>query len=107
MTDPAGVVASSVVAVVANGDIRFQVGLVQAADGTFHASFDTAKLPSYAVYPSISFLAEDVLGNQSSTGYWSLSTIRLRLPTSIRRTYACSSRMALAAGPSIRLDRTR
>ncbi|MGD0837220.1 MAG: hypothetical protein ABSB49_11325 [Polyangia bacterium] len=69
VTDPAGVMAGSVVAVVANGDIKFQVVLVQNAQGIYQGSFDTTQLPSYAVYPSISFSAEDVLGNQSSTGY--------------------------------------
>ena len=67
--DPAGVMKSSVIAVVAHGDIHFEVNLVQGADGTYRQSFDTTKLPSYAIFPSISFRAQDVLGNESSVGY--------------------------------------
>jgi hypothetical protein len=67
--DPAGVMKSSVIAVVAHGDVHFEVNLVQGADGTYRQIFDTTKLPSYAIFPSISFRAQDVLGNESSTGY--------------------------------------
>ncbi len=67
--DPAGVMDSSVIAVVANGDVHFQVNLVKGADGTYRQLFDTTQLPSYAIFPSISFRAQDVLGNESSVGY--------------------------------------
>jgi hypothetical protein len=67
--DPAGVMAGSVVAVVAHGDIHFEVDLVKGSDGTYRQIFDTTQLPEYAIFPSISFRAQDVLGNQSSVGY--------------------------------------
>jgi len=67
--DPAGVMGSSVVAVVAHGDIHFEVPLVKGADGTYRQLFDTTQLPVYAIFPTISFRAQDVLGNQASVGY--------------------------------------
>jgi len=67
--DPAGVMKSSVVAVVAHGDIHFEVNLPLDTDGVYRHLFDTTNLPSYALYPSISFRAQDVLGNESSVGY--------------------------------------
>jgi len=67
--DPAGVMKSSVIAVVAHGDVHFEVNLVLDSDGVYRHLFDTTKLPSYALYPSISFRAQDVLGNESSVGY--------------------------------------
>jgi hypothetical protein len=68
--DPAGVDASSVIAIVGNGDQNFEVALV-AAEGskTYSSLFDTTKLPSYALYPTISFRARDRLGNESNTSY--------------------------------------
>ena len=69
VTDPAGVMSGSVVAVVAHGDIHFEVSLTKLSDETYRNIFDTTQLPSYAIYPSISFRAQDVLGNQSSVGY--------------------------------------
>ena len=67
--DPAGVMKSSVIAVVAHGDVTFAVNLVQGTDGIYRQLFDTTQLPSYAIFPSISFRAQDVLGNESSVGY--------------------------------------
>ena len=67
--DPAGVMDSSVIAVVANGDVHFEVNLVKGADGTYRKLFDTTKLPIFALFPSVSFRAQDVLGNESSVGY--------------------------------------
>jgi hypothetical protein len=73
--DPAGVLDSSVVAVVAHGDVMFEVKLEPAAagamapPGTYQALFDTTRLPVNAIYPSISFRASDIPGNQSSVGY--------------------------------------
>jgi hypothetical protein len=68
--DPAGVDATSVIAVVGNGDENFEVTLV-AAEGskTYSSLFDCTKLPSYALYPTISFRARDRLGNESNTSY--------------------------------------
>jgi hypothetical protein len=68
--DPAGVDASSVVAVVGNGDQNFEVALASTAGGkTYSSLFDTTKLPSYAIFPTISFRARDVLGNESTVSY--------------------------------------
>lgn len=67
--DPAGVMENSVIAVVAHGDVQHKVTLEKGSDGTFRHVFDTTKLPVYAIFPSISFRAQDVLGNQSSVGY--------------------------------------
>lgn len=69
--DPAGVDASSVIAVVGNGDRNFEVALVvQPTGGKVYSNlFDTTKLPSYALFPTISFRARDVLGNESTISY--------------------------------------
>jgi|GEM_PF-1333123 len=69
VADPAGVLESTVVALVAHGDVSFEVKLEKASDGSYRKLFDTTKLPAYAIFPSISFRAQDVLGNQSSVGY--------------------------------------
>jgi len=73
--DPAGVLDSSVVAVVAHGNVMFEVKLepapagAMAPAGTYQALFDTTRLPVNAIFPSISFRASDLPGNQSSVGY--------------------------------------
>jgi len=73
--DQAGVLDSSVVAVVAHGNVMFEVKLepapagAMAPPGTYLALFDTTRLPVAAIYPSISFRASDLPGNQSSVGY--------------------------------------
>jgi hypothetical protein len=67
--DPAGVMKASVIAVVAHGNAHFEVNLVQGTDGVYRQIFDTTKLPTWAIFPSISFRAQDVLGNESSIGY--------------------------------------
>ena len=71
VADPAGVDSSSVVAVVGNGNVNFEVKLAQpAAGGNLYSNlFDTTKLPSYALFPTISFRARDVLGNESTVSY--------------------------------------
>jgi hypothetical protein len=69
VTDPAGVTDASVVAVVANGNDRFEVTLDKGTDTTYSKLFDTRQLPSYTLFPSISFRARDKLGNESSVGY--------------------------------------
>jgi hypothetical protein len=67
--DPAGVMESSVIAVVAHGDVSFEVALVKDSSGLYRGVFDTTKLPVHTIFPSISFRAQDVLGNESSVGY--------------------------------------
>jgi len=71
VSDPAGVDPSSVVAVVGNGDRTFAVSLVLPTTGgnTYSNLFDTTKLPSYALFPTISFRARDVLGNESTVSF--------------------------------------
>jgi hypothetical protein len=75
VSDPAGVLDSSVVAVIAHGDQMFEVKLEPSPagstnpPGTYQALFDTARLPSKAIFPSISFRASDNPGNESSVGY--------------------------------------
>jgi hypothetical protein len=68
--DLAGVDATSVIAIVGNGDQNFEVTLVAAEGSKIYSSlFDCTKLPSYALYPTISFRARDRLGNESNTSY--------------------------------------
>jgi hypothetical protein len=74
ITDPAGVLDSSVVAVVAHGDSMYEVKLQPATGAgvppnTYQALFDTSRLPITAIFPSVSFRASDLPGNQSSVGY--------------------------------------
>jgi hypothetical protein len=72
VSDPAGVDTSSVVAVVGNGNQNFQITLAPPATGeggVYSNLFDTTKLPSYALFPTISFRARDVLGNESTVSY--------------------------------------
>ncbi len=69
VSDPAGVMEGSVVAVVAHGDVHFEVRLDKGSSGAYSKLFDTTQLPVYAIFPSISFRAQDTLGNQSSVGY--------------------------------------
>lgn len=69
VSDPAGVIESSVVAVVAHGDVHFEVRLEKGKDGAFRGLFDTTQLPVHALFPGISFRAQDALGNQSAVGY--------------------------------------
>lgn len=69
VSDPAGVMENSVVAVVAHGDVHFEVHLEKASDGKYRQLFDTTQLPVYSLFPSISFRAQDTLGNQASVGY--------------------------------------
>jgi hypothetical protein len=67
--DPAGVDSTSVIAVVGNGDQNFEVALVLQSGKTYGNLFDTTKLPSHTLYPTISFRARDKLGNESTTSY--------------------------------------
>jgi hypothetical protein len=72
VTDPAGVLSSSVVAVFANGPgTEYTVPLNPPPPGaerpTYSALFDTRLLPfgQNALYPTLSFRASDSLGNES------------------------------------------
>jgi hypothetical protein len=69
--DPSGVDPTSVIAVMAHGNTQFEVKLVPDAvvPNLFGAQFDTRLFDLHAVYPTISFRAADVPGNQSSVGY--------------------------------------
>ena len=72
LTDPAGVLASSVVAVFANGPgTEYAIPLRAPLDGdpnaAYTAVFDTRLLPfgENALFPTLSFRASDSLGNES------------------------------------------
>jgi hypothetical protein len=72
LTDPAGVLASSVVAVFANGPgteytIPLRAPLDGDTDPVYSAVFDTRLLPfgENALFPTLSFRASDSLGNES------------------------------------------
>ncbi|MES1165687.1 MAG: hypothetical protein ABUR63_08020 [Verrucomicrobiota bacterium] len=71
VTDPAGVDPNTVVAVVAHGSNTLEVKLDR--DGTdlkhFAHLFDTRRLSNTVLYPTISFRASDIPGNQSNIGY--------------------------------------
>ncbi|HVR62439.1 MAG TPA: hypothetical protein VMU50_11095 [Polyangia bacterium] len=71
VSDPAKVLDSSVVAVVAHGSERFEVPLDPdpTKPGYYLHQFDTRLLDKHDVYPTLSFRASDLLGNQSSIGY--------------------------------------
>jgi hypothetical protein len=71
VTDPAGVLDSSVVAVVAHGDETFTVPLDPdpMTAGRYSHQFDTRLFNIHDLYPTVSFRASDLLGNQSSIGY--------------------------------------
>ena len=71
VTDPAGVLDSSVVAVVAHGGETFTVPLDPdpSTAGRYSHQFDTRLLDVHDLYPTVSFRASDLLGNESSIGY--------------------------------------
>jgi hypothetical protein len=71
VTDPAGVLDSSVVAVIAHGDETFTVPLDPdpTTAGRYSHQFDTRLFNVHDLYPTVSFRASDLLGNQSSIGY--------------------------------------
>jgi hypothetical protein len=71
VTDPANVLDSSVVAVVAHGGETFTVKLDPdtSTAGRYSHQFDTRLLDVHDLYPTVSFRASDLLGNQSSIGY--------------------------------------
>jgi hypothetical protein len=71
VTDPAHVLDSSVVAVVAHGSETFTVKLDPdpATAGGYSHQFDTRLLDIHDLYPTVSFRASDLLGNESAIGY--------------------------------------
>ena len=71
VTDPASVLDSSVVAVVAHGDETFTVKLDPdpTTAGRYSHQFDTRLFNIHDLYPTVSFRASDLLGNESSIGY--------------------------------------
>jgi hypothetical protein len=80
VTDPSGVLDSSVIAVIGDesGNPLFTLQLAPQGGGVYSTLFDTRNLtqcyppPSTAlciVYPTISFRASDSVGNQTSLGY--------------------------------------
>lgn len=71
VTDPAGVDTKTVVAVVAHGGTELEVPLDQDPNDPKHFShlFDTRRLSSSVLYPTLSFRASDVPGNQSAVGH--------------------------------------
>ncbi|MBC8132132.1 MAG: hypothetical protein H7X95_04060 [Deltaproteobacteria bacterium] len=71
ITDPAGVDANTVVAVVAHGGNTLEVKLDQDPNDAKHFAhlFDTRRLSNTVLYPTISFRASDLPGNQSNIGY--------------------------------------
>jgi hypothetical protein len=71
VADPAGVLDSSVVAVVAHGGETFTVKLDPdpSTAGRYSHQFDTRLLDVHDLYPTVSFRASDLLGNESSIGY--------------------------------------
>lgn len=71
VNDPSGVDPQSVVAVVAHGDQQLTVALDRDPSNTQHFAhlFDTRRLGTSVLYPTVSFRASDIPGNQSSIGY--------------------------------------
>jgi hypothetical protein len=71
ITDSAHVLDASVVAVVAHGGETFTVHLDPdlSSPGLYSHQFDTRLLDVHDLYPTISFRASDLLGNESSIGY--------------------------------------
>ncbi len=71
VTDPSNVLDSSVVAVVAHGGETFTVKLDPdpSTAGRYSHQFDTRLLDVHDLYPTVSFRASDLLGNESSIGY--------------------------------------
>ena len=71
ITDPAHVLDASVVAVIAHGSESFTVKLDPdpSAAGRYSHQFDTRLFDVHDLYPTVSFRASDLLGNESSIGY--------------------------------------
>lgn len=70
ITDEAGVLASSVTAVIGNNDVQYTLPLRAAANSdVYEGSFDTTVLPSTFVWPALQVFATDLLGNESSVAF--------------------------------------
>ncbi len=71
VTDPAGVDANTVIAVVAHGGTSLEVKLDKDPNDSKHYAhlFDTRRLSNSVLYPTISFRASDLPGNQANIGY--------------------------------------
>jgi hypothetical protein len=67
VTDPAGVLASSVKCVIGKGDGSFTVSLIPSVNNAklYEGQFDARALTSLDLWPIFSFRASDVLGNES------------------------------------------
>ena len=66
--DEAGVMETSVVAVLAGDQLSYTIPLTRSG-GSFGALFDTRVFPDNFIFPSISIRAADSLGNESSIGF--------------------------------------
>ncbi len=65
VTDPAGVDPSSVIATIAG---THEFPLLNTGGDNFEGTFDTRKLPSTMVFPTIVLRAQDAVGNQGAAG---------------------------------------
>ena len=68
--DPAGVLSSSVYAIIGNNDVSFVIPL-EAQEGmyVYEGSFDTTVLPDTFIWPALQVFATDLLGNESSVAF--------------------------------------
>ncbi len=70
ITDPAGVLPSSVYATIGNNDLEYQIPLSRDENSnTYRGTFDTSVLPHTWMWPAIQVFASDVLGNEASIGF--------------------------------------
>jgi len=68
--DPAGVLASSVYAIIGNNDVQFVIPLTEdPGTNIFEGSFDTTVLPNTFIWPALQVFATDLLGNESSVAF--------------------------------------
>lgn len=68
--DEAGVLASSVFAVIGNNDIQYSIPLqADLNSNVYQGAFDTTVLPSTFVWPALQVFATDLLGNESSVAF--------------------------------------
>ncbi|MBN2722866.1 MAG: hypothetical protein JXR95_02215 [Deltaproteobacteria bacterium] len=70
ITDDAGVLSSSVFAVIGNNDTTHEIPLSKiTGTNTYEGSFDTNVLPSTYLWPALQVFATDLLGNESSVAF--------------------------------------
>lgn len=70
ITDPAGVLASSVYAIIGNNDVEFVIPLTEdPGTNIYEGSFDTTVLPDTFIWPALQVFATDLLGNESSVAF--------------------------------------